>query len=272
MEGCLVKISWWGKHFGEEPPLVLDKGAGTIFFVGCNLRCVYCQNWQISQNAKLGKDYSVAELAEIMLSFQEQGALNIDLVTPTLWHNQIKEAVLAAKKQGLQIPIVWNTNAYDGLKILKEIEGMVDIYLPDFKYGDDKLAEKYSGIKNYVKTARESIKEMFRQVGNLQTDENGIAKRGVIVRHLILPNNLENSFKALDYIKEIDKDIYVNLMSQYEPVYRVKDFPELNSIVSKKESAEVFDYLVKLGLENGWVQEPESHSAFLPDFTKQNPF
>jgi putative pyruvate formate lyase activating enzyme len=272
MTGNSVKISWWGKHFGEEPPLVLDKGAGTIFFIGCNLRCVYCQNWQISQGADLGKNYNVAELAEIMLNLQEQGALNIDLVTPTIWFSQIKEAVILAKKNGLKIPIVWNTNSYDGLKILKEIEGIVDIYLPDFKYSQDALAEKYSGVKNYVAIAKESIREMFRQVGNLQLDENGVAKRGVIIRHLILPNNLENSFLSLDFIKEIDKNIYVNLMSQYEPVYQVKDFPELNRTVTKKEFDKVFDYLVKLGLENGWVQELESHSVFLPDFTKQNPF
>jgi putative pyruvate formate lyase activating enzyme len=267
-----VKISWFGKHFGEEPPLVGNKGAGTIFFTGCNLRCVYCQNWQISGGTVSGKKYSIQEFVKIMTELQKEGALNIDLVTPTIWFLQIKEAVIEAKKQGLKIPVVWNTNAYEPIKILKEMEGLVDIYLPDFKYGDDALAFKYSGVKNYVKTAKESIKEMFRQVGNLKISEDGIAKRGVIVRHLILPNNLENSFKALEYIKEIDKDIYVNLMSQYEPVDGANDFAEINRTVTKKEFESVFDYLVKLGFENGWVQELESHSAFLPDFTKENPF
>lgn len=267
-----MKISWWGKHFGEEPPLVLDKGAGTIFFVGCNFRCVYCQNWQISQTAKLGKNYSVTDLTKIMLDLQDQGALNIDFVTPTIWFTQIKEAVTLAKEKGLKIPIVWNTNGYDGPKILKEIEGIVDIYLPDFKYGDNELALKYSGIKNYIEITTESLKEMLRQVGNLQTDENGVAKRGVIVRHMILPNNLENSYKVLDIIKKIDSNIYLNLMSQYEPVYQSKDFPELNRTVSKKEFEKVFDYLTKLGFENGWVQELDSHSAFLPNFVKENPF
>lgn len=266
-----VKISWFGKHFGEEPPLTKDKGAGTIFFTGCNLRCVYCQNYQISQG-NIGKNYTISELVKIMLDLQKEGALNIDLVTPTIWFRQLKEAISETKKQGLKIPIVWNTNAYDGLKIIKEMEGLVDIYLPDFKYGDDDLAFKYSGVKNYVKVAKESIQEMFKQVGNLKLSKDGVAEKGVIVRHLILPNNLENSFKALDYIREIDKDIYVNLFAQYEPVFKAKDFPELNRTINKEEFEKVFDYLVKLGFENGWVQELESHSAFLPDFAKENPF
>lgn len=274
-----ARISWFGKHFGEEPPLVGDegrlprarRGAGTIFFTGCNLRCVYCQNYQISQG-NIGKNYSIDELVKIMLDLQNEGALNIDLVTPTIWFKQIKKAVEKAKKQGLKIPIVWNTNAYDGAEIIKEAEGLVDVYLPDFKYGDDDLAFKYSGVKNYVEKAKKSIKEMFRQVGNLKLSEDGVAKKGVIVRHLILPNNLENSFKALEYIKEIDKDIYVNLMSQYEPVFKTKEFPELNRTITKNEFEKVFDCLVKLGLENGWAQDLESHSAFLPDFTKENPF
>ncbi|MCX6760837.1 MAG: radical SAM protein, partial [Candidatus Nealsonbacteria bacterium] len=216
--------------------------------------------------------YNIAEFVKIMLDLQKEGDLNIDLVTPTTWFRQIKEAVIEAKKQGLGIPIVWNTNAYDGAKIIREVEGLVDIYLPDFKYGDDDLALKYSGVKNYVQIAKESIKEMFGQVGNLILSQDGIAKRGVIVRHLILPNNIGNSFKALEHIKETDKDIYVYLMTQYEPVYMAKDFPEINRNITKKEFERVFDYLVKLGLENGWVQELESHSYLLPDFTKDNPF
>ena len=251
--------------------MVKDKGAGTIFFSGCNFRCVYCQNYQISQG-NIGKNYSISQLVEIMLDLQKQGALNIDLVTPTIWFRQIKEAIVEAKKQGLKIPIVWNNNGYDGKSVLKAVEGLIDIYLPDFKYGRDDLAFKYSGVKNYTKIARESLREMFRQVGNLVISDDGVARRGVIVRHLILPNNLENSFKSLDYIKEIDKDIYVNLMGQHEPVYKSKDFPELNRTVTKEEFDKVFDYLVKLGFENGWVQELESHSCLLPDFTKANPF
>jgi putative pyruvate formate lyase activating enzyme len=268
----LVNISWFGKHFGEEPPLVGKRGAGTIFFTGCNLRCLYCQNYQISHGLVKGKDYNLTELANIMLDLQRQGALNIDLVTPTVWFKQIKEAHLLAKERGLVIPIVWNSNGYDDLKILKEVEGLVDIYLPDFKYGDSELAFKYSGVRNYVEIAKESIKEMLRQVGNLEMNQDGSAKKGVIVRHLILPNNLENSFRVLDIIKEIDKNIHINLMSQYEPVYKAKDFPEINRPITKKEFEKVFDYLTGLGLENGWVQEIESHNDLLPDFNKENPF
>lgn len=266
-----VKIAWFGLHFGEEPPLVGNKGAGTIFFTGCNLRCVFCQNYQISQQG-VGKDYSLEDLVKMMLELQKKGALNIDLVSPTIWTEKIREAIIEAKKQGLAIPIVWNSNAYEKVELIKKLEGLIDIYLPDFKYGDDEVALKYSGIKNYVKMAKEAIGEMFRQVGNLKLKKDGIAEKGIIVRHLILPNSIENSLKALDYIKGIDKDIYVNLMSQYEPLYKAKDFPEINRNITKREYERVFDYLISLGLENGWTQDIKSHAVFLPDFTKDNPF
>ena len=156
--------------------------------------------------------------------------------------------------------------------MLKEVEGLVDIYLPDFKYGDDNLAFKYSGIKNYVAIAQGAIKEMLRQVGNLQINEQGIAEKGIIVRHMILPNNIENSLQVLKYLSDIDLNIYVHLMTQYEPVYKAKDFPEVNRNINQKEFEIIFDYLTELGFENGWVQEMESHDKFLPDFTKENPF
>lgn len=266
-----VKIAWFGKHFGEEPPLVGKKGSGTIFFTGCNLGCVYCQNYQISQQ-NVGQEYSIQELAKIMLQLQEEGVLNINLVTPTIWAEPIKEAIGGAKKEGLIIPVVWNSNAYESKELIKGLEGLVDIYLPDFKYGDNDLAFKYSGIKNYVEKAKETIKEMREQVGNLKVSKEGIAKKGIIVRHLILPNNIENSFKALKYIREIDQNIYINLMSQYEPVNRAKDFPEINRNINQKEFEKVFNYLLELGFENGWAQDLESHSLFLPDFTKKKPF
>jgi len=266
-----VKIAWFGKHFGEEPPLVGKKGAGTIFFSGCNLRCVYCQNYQISQQ-NIGKNYTIEELSKIMLKLQSNDALNIDLVTPTIWAAPIKKAIEKTKKEGLKIPIVWNSNAYESVELIKGLDGLVDIYLPDFKYGDNDIAFKYSEVKNYVEKAKESIKEMFIQVGNLKLSEEGIAEKGIIVRHLILPNNIENSKKALKYISEIDKDIYVDLMSQYEPVHKAKDFPEINRNINQKELDEVFNYLLELGMENGWVQDLESHSVFLPDFNKENPF
>ena len=268
-----IKIAWAGKHFGEEPPLTgkAEQGAGGIFFSGCNLRCVFCQNWQISQ-AGLGKEYSVAGLADIMLSLEKQGAANIDLVTPTIWWRQIKQAIKLAKKQGLTIPVAWNSNAYESPEIIKQLNGLVDIYLPDFKYGDDEIAKKYSGAFNYSAVAGAAIKEMFKQVGSLEVDKNGLARRGVIVRHLILPDNLENSFKALAVISEIDKNIPVSLMRQYFPAHKVKKFPEINRPVSQIEFKKVFERMIELGLENGWTQAENCEKVMLPDFSKHEPF
>ena len=241
--------------------MVGDKGAGTIFFSGCNLRCVFCQNWQISQK-NLGKDYSPQEFKKIMMDLQERGASNIDLVSPTIWAERIRQSISEARKEGLTIPVVWNSNAYESKDMLKKFEGLVDIYLPDFKYGDNDAAFKYSGVKNYAEKARESIEEMLRQVGSQK----------VIVRHLILPNNIENSKKALKFIKELGPEIRVSLISQYEPTYKAKNFPEINRNINKEESEEVFNCLTELGLEHGWVQEMGSHNKFLPDFTRENPF
>lgn len=266
-----VKIAWFGKHFGEEPPLVGNKGAGTIFFTGCNLRCVYCQNYQTSQE-NLGRKYSITELVGLMLKLQNQGALNIDLVSPTIWTGQIKQAIVEAKNLGLTLPIVWNSNAYESREIIKGLEGLVDIYLPDFKYGDDNLALKYSGIKNYVAKARESIREMLDQVGNLKLSKQGMAERGLMVRHLVLPGQIENSLSALEFIRGINKNIHVNLMSQYEPIFKARDFSEINRNVKQEEFEKVFNYLLELELHNGWVQELKSNAVFLPDFTKENPF
>lgn len=266
-----VKIAWFGKHFGEEPPLAGSSGAGGIFFTGCNLRCVFCQNYQISQGKAGQKEYSIEQLAEIMLSLQSQGAENIDLVSPTIWFKQIKQAVLAAKSRGLEIPIIWNSNACESRQLLKEMKGIVDVYLPDFKYGDDKVALRYSNAKNYSVIAKKAVEEMLEQVGNLKL-EQGIAKKGVIVRHLVLPGNLENSFKALEIIAFIDKNIYLSLMSQYYPLHRAGEFPEIDKEVSQKEFQRVFEYAQKLGFENGWIQQKESSRVFVPDFSEKKPF
>ncbi|MDD4900525.1 MAG: 4Fe-4S cluster-binding domain-containing protein [Patescibacteria group bacterium] len=266
-----VKIAWYGKHFGEEPPLVGDQGAGTIFFTGCNLRCVYCQNYQISQQG-LGKKFSIKELADIMLTLAREGAVNIDLVSPTIWAKEIKQAIVMAQEQGLKLPIIWNSNAYESLDVIESMKGLVDIYLPDFKYGSDSLAFKYSGVKDYLVKAKAAVGAMLLQVGHLQLDKNKIAIKGLMVRHLVLPNNAENSFMALNCLKEINQDIRVNLMSQYAPVFKAKNFPELRRNVAPEEYEKVFHYMLKLGLDQGWAQAPGSHSVFLPDFTKENPF
>ncbi|MFA6146309.1 MAG: radical SAM protein [Patescibacteria group bacterium] len=269
----IIKIAWIGKHFGEEPPLIGNKnqGAGGIFFSGCNLRCVFCQNFQISQQKLAEKEYSIEELTDIMLNLQKQKAINIDLVTPTIWLPYIKEAIVLAKKRGLIIPIVWNSNAYEKVEALKQMEGLVDIYLPDFKYGDDEIAFKYSGIKNYTATAISAIKEMLRQVGYLKT-KNNIAYKGIILRHLILPNNIQNSLQVLEQTALIDKNIHISLMNQYYPLYNAKDFKEIDQCVSDEEFNKVCKHALNLGFNNGWIQEKDSSRIFIPDFTLKNPF
>jgi putative pyruvate formate lyase activating enzyme len=280
MKNRKVKVAWYGKHCGEEPPLVghslssssgkIRYGAGTIFFSGCNLRCVFCQNYQISQG-KVGKEYSPRELAKIMVELQDKNAVNIDLVTPTPWWKILKEAIILARKLGLTIPLVWNSNAYETPHIIREMNGLVDIYLPDFKYADDTLAAKYSNAPGYCLIAENAIKEMFKQVGQLQT-KNDVARKGLIIRHLILPGHLNSSFAVLEKIAEIDKNIYLSLMSQYRPVYLAYRFPEINRTLTEDEIKSVEMKRMELGLENGWTQEADSRDVFLPDFSKGNPF
>jgi len=287
-----VKIAWFGKHFGEEPVLTgslffdnnVEKqsghvkspngdhatGAGTIFFTGCNLRCVFCQNYQISQQG-IGKEYSIQELADIMIKLQNDGAVCIDLVTPTIWWKQIKEAITIAKDNGLRLPIVWNSNGYEQLEIIKEMKGLVDIYLPDFKYSDDELAFRYSGIKKYRDIARHAIQEMFDQVGLLQ-EENGIAIKGLIVRHLVLPHAIENSFGVLDDIANINTDVHVSLMNQYLPMHNAHEFPELSDVVSEEDFDRVHQYMLGKDFINGWVQGDKSQECLVPDFNRNNPF
>lgn len=268
-----VKIGWHGKHFGEEPPLVGDKnqGAGGIFFSNCNLHCVFCQNVQISHDG-IGKDYSVEELAKAMIDLQKQGAVNIDLVTPTIWWKQIKEAAEVARAQGLNIPLMWNSNAFEPKQLLRNMNGVVDIYVPDFKYSDDELGNKYSGIKNYSHAAQVAIKEMLWQVGRFKTDKNGLGERGVIVRHLVLPNNVKNSLGVLDILAEIDINIHVSLMRQYYPLNDLTKYPELMREVNDEEWGIVYNYMLDLGFKNGWVQDKSSTSIMIPDFTKNLPF
>jgi len=264
-----VKIAWWGKHFGEEPPLVGDKsqGAGGIFFSGCNLKCAYCQNYQISQEG-LGRDYTVEQLTEIMLTLEKAGAANIDMVTPTIWWRRIKQAIVIARAKGLKLPIIWNSNAYEALPILQAMDGLVDIYLPDFKYADSELGYKYSGIRSYPQVALAAIKEMLRQNGNFNPDTG----KGVIVRHLVLPGNINNSLRALDMLASIDKNLYISLMSQYYPVHNSMKYPEINCSVSKEEFDKVYDYLLELGFTNGWMQDEHSADKLQPDFTRADPF
>lgn len=241
-----VKIALASLHYYEEPCISGENGSGTVFFSNCNLSCKFCQNYEISAEGK-GKEISIEELADTFLDLQKKGANNINLVTPTIYAYQIIEAIKIAKSKGLKIPIIYNSNGYESLDTLKKLEGYIDVYLPDLKYYYDNIAIKYSGAKNYFKVATEAIKEMYRQVGAPKLNENGIIQKGLIIRHLVLPNNIENSKKVLSWIKNnIDLDVYISIMAQYFPCYKAKDIDELNRKLTVKEYKEIEDFTYKL--------------------------
>jgi putative pyruvate formate lyase activating enzyme len=242
-------------HFGEEPPISAQKGSGTIFFSNCCLNCVFCQNYPISQLGN-GMEISQDELTDAMLWLQKKEVCNINFVTPTHYSAHIAKSIFDAKKRGLKIPIVYNSSGYENPEVLKLLDGLIDIYMPDIKYSDDVLAKKYSNVKDYVYYNKLSIKEMYRQVGNLHIDKQGVAKRGLLIRHLVLPNNLENTKKVLDFIaREISTDVFISLMSQYHNAYKSPDFEELSRGLSKSLYRSSLEYMDKLGFQNGWRQE-----------------
>lgn len=242
-------------HHGEEPPLSGTKGSGTIFFANCNLRCVYCQNYPISQLGH-GVERTPGELACQMLWLQEQGCHNLNLVTPTHFVPQILKALAIARERGFRLPIVYNSSGYDSVKTLRLLEGVVDIYLPDMRYSDNDVANRYSLAQGYLEVNRAAVKEMYRQVGNLVTDQNGIAKRGLIVRHLVLPNRLSGTDEVMRFLsEEISKEVYVSLMDQYFPTYRAAEFKELSRRITSKEYEDACFSMESHGLENGWLQE-----------------
>ena len=264
-----VKIALASVHNFEEPCISGTNGSGTVFFSNCNLKCVFCQNYKISQQG-LGREISIEELADIFIEQQNKKVENINLVTPTMYIYHIIEAIKIARKKGLNIPIVYNTNGYENVETIKKLNGYIDIYLPDLKYYDNDLAFKYSGIKNYFENATEAIKEMYNQVGAPVLDENGIMKRGVIIRHLVLPNNLQNSKDVLKWINDnIDNKVFVSVMAQYFPTHRAKDFPEINRKLTKEEYEEIENFLYSLNLDNGYIQELGEHEEeYVPDFEK----
>ncbi len=246
--GVLPMVSAYHPHFGEESVLVGRGGSGTIFFSSCNLSCVYCQNYEISQ-LRVGEEVSFERLAEMMIELQSLGCHNINFVTPTPQVPQILKALSIAIERGLKIPLVYNTNSYDSVKTLKFLDGIVDIYLPDTKYSDDKIALKYSNAPNYFEIMKAAIKEMHRQVGDLIVNEEGIAIRGLIVRHLVLPNGLAGSEKIFEFLaKEISKNTFLNIMDQYWPAYKAKNFPELSRRITSKEFEEAVKLAKKYGL------------------------
>ena len=223
------------------------------------MNCIFCQNYEISQLGK-GKEITIEELADIMIKQQEKGVENINLVTPTSYALHIIEAIKIARKNGLHITIVYNTNGYESVETLKMLEGYIDIYLPDLKYFYDELGKEYSKVNNYFEVATKAIKEMYRQVGTPQLDDNGIMKKGLMIRHLILPNQVENSKQVLKWIKEnIDNNVFVSIMAQYFPTYKAKEIEGLNRKLTKEEYEEVENYLYDLDLENGYIQELGEH-------------
>ncbi|MBI2850805.1 MAG: radical SAM protein [Chloroflexi bacterium] len=263
-------------HHGEEPVLSGRRGSGTIFFGNCNMRCVFCQNFQISQEwqAQQANEIDTKALAGEMLGLQNQGCHNINFVSPSHFAPQIVRAVLEAVPMGLRVPLVYNTGGYDSLKTIKELDGIIDIYLPDLRYSSDEHGKRYSQAPDYVSQSRAAIREMFRQVGNLVTDKNGIAQKGLIVRHLILPNGLAGSRESLTWLaQEISPEVTVSIMSQYYPTYRATGISPLSRKITRLEYSEVVDVVNRLGLENGWLQEMDSSENYLPDFERDgHPF
>ena len=262
-----LKIALASLHMFEEPCISGTNGSGTVFFTNCNLNCIYCQNYEISQGGK-GKEITIQTLADIFIKQQEKGAHNINLVTPTMYVYQIIEAIKLARKTGLKIPIIYNSNGYENVETIKMLNGYIDVYLPDLKYYTNELSKKYSNVDNYFEVATNAIKEMYSQVGNAVFDDNAIIQKGVIIRHLVLPNHIQNTKNILKWINEnMPKDIYVSVMAQYFPTYKAKNDSLINRKLNKKEYKEVLNYLYSLDLQNGYIQELGSHEEeYVPNF------
>ena len=265
--GFLPKIALASLHFWEEPCISGQNGSGTLFFSNCTLSCVFCQNHEISQEGR-GEEVSLERLAEIFLEQQERKAHNINLVTPSHFAPQIQSALVQAKKRGLVIPVVYNTNSYENLETLKLFEGLVDIYLPDVKYFDDFYAVKYSRSSSYFENAFKAVREMVRQTGNPVFDQQGMILKGTIIRHLVLPGLLEDSKKLIRILYEnFGSQVYFSLMNQFTPVYQCSSYPELQNSISAGDYDELVDYAVDLGIENGFIQEEGTQSKeYIPDF------
>ncbi len=261
---AVYKIARAALHFWEEPCISGERGSGTVFFSGCSLKCVFCQNFEISRNS-FGKEISEERLIEIFKELEEKGAHNINLVNPTHYSSQLAETL---RKHKPSIPVVWNTGGYDSVESLEKLDGLVDIYLADIKYVSETVSKKYSGAENYFSVASKAVQEMQRQVGENIFDENGIMKKGIIIRHLVLPGNVSQAFKVMDWVKaNLPEDTILSLMSQYTPCGKASEYPTINRKISEKEYDLVLDYAEKLGFENVFIQEIESSSTdFIPDF------
>ncbi|HXG65213.1 MAG TPA: radical SAM protein [Blastocatellia bacterium] len=278
--GLLPIVSSYTAHFGEEPALVGTHGAGNVFLGLCNLRCVYCQNYQISQTFREQhkNEISFERLAEIFLELQERGCHNINWVSPTHFAPQLVKALLIAAERGLRLPVVYNTNAYDSIDVLKLLDGVVDIYLPDLKYSDEQAGREYSKVPDYVRHARAALKEMFRQTGDtLVYGEDGLLKRGLVVRLLVLPNDIAGIADSLRWIREeLSPKVAVSLMAQYFPTNKVgaERYPLISRKIRWSEWLEAIEHMEALGLEEGWLQDFDSAAEYYrPDFgDAQTPF
>jgi len=264
-------VSSYTLHFGEEPVLSGTNGAGNIFFGNCNLRCDYCQNFEISQHpsAENLNEISVERLSDIMIELQSKGCHNIGLVSPTHFAVPILKSIQLASAKGLNLPIIYNTNGYDSIEMLKLYGDVIDIYLPDFKYGNNDYGRRYSKVSNYFDKCKFAIKEMYEQVGSELIYENGVVVRGLIIRHLVLPNGLAESEEIFKFIsRELDNKIHLSVMAQYYPANRASKNILVNRIITETEYVRVLELLEMYGLENGWVQEMESTDFYRPDFNK----
>jgi len=276
--GYLPIVSAYCPHFGEEPQLVGSHGVGNIFFGSCNLRCAYCQNFEISQNWKVERknEVSFERLAEIMLELQEEGCHSIGLVSPTHFAPQIVRSLCFAVRWGLHLPLVYNTNAYDSVEVVRLLDGIIDIYLPDLKYSDDAFGWKYSNVPRYRDCARAAIKEMHRQVGSkLVLGDDGLVKRGLIIRHLIMPNDIAGSEASLRWVaEELGRDITLSIMAQYYPAHKARDMELIDRKVSAGEYNRVLRLLERLGMDHGWAQDWEQASEYYrPEFKdREEPF
>jgi len=252
--GKRVAVSSYNLHFGEEPPISGYRGSGTIFFTHCNLRCCFCQNYPISQLGN-GQEVEISQLAKMMLKLQELGAHNINFVTPTHFVPQIVEALEVAVREGLKIPLVYNSGGYDSVETLKLLDGIVDIYMPDAKYSNPQSARTYSRADDYFEVNKKALLEMHRQVGDLKMDREGIAEQGLLVRHLVLPEDVVGSRRVLEFIgRNISQNTYMSIMAQYHPAHRASEFPELSRRISETEYDAVLKMADELGLERGWRQ------------------
>ena len=263
-----VKNARAALHKWEEPPITGKNGSGTVFFSHCNLKCVFCQNHEISQEYN-GAYIEIKRLSEIFLELQQQGAANINLVTPTHYIPQIIEAIEIARVNGLILPIVYNTNGYDSLEAIKLLDGYIDIYLPDFKYFNDKYSKKYSKVSNYEKNIIPLLREMINQVGTPTFNKEGILQKGVIIRHLMLPGLLFDSKKVIDEIfNNFGSEVYISLMNQYPPLNKVSDYPEINKHLNPKHYESLVNYAIELGITQGFIQEDGTNSSvYVPDFS-----